>query len=62
MSYNTGKGDPVQHVQWFEEVVSIRQMLDGFKCRLFAITIKQKAREWFHQQLVNSISCLEDLR
>ncbi|KAK8957865.1 hypothetical protein KSP39_PZI001376 [Platanthera zijinensis] len=62
MSYYTRKGDPVQYVQWFEDVVSIRQMLDGFKCRLFAITLKEKAREWFHQLPASSIYCFEDLR
>ncbi|KAK8950949.1 hypothetical protein KSP39_PZI004926 [Platanthera zijinensis] len=57
MSYYTGKGDPVQHVQWFEDVMS-----DGFKCRLFSITLKEKAREWFHQLPANSIYLYEDLR
>ncbi|KAK8969624.1 hypothetical protein KSP40_PGU002075 [Platanthera guangdongensis] len=61
MSYYTGKGDPVQHVQWFEDVVSIRQMSDGFKCRLFTITLIEKAREWFHQLPASSIYCFEDL-
>ncbi|KAK8950780.1 hypothetical protein KSP39_PZI003813 [Platanthera zijinensis] len=62
MSYYSGKGDPTHHVQWFEDVVSIRQMSDGFKCRLFAITLREKAREWFHQLPAGSIYCFEDLR
>ncbi|KAK8918768.1 hypothetical protein KSP39_PZI021391 [Platanthera zijinensis] len=43
-------------------MVSIRQMSDGFKCRLFAITLREKAREWFHQLPTGSIYCFEDLR
>ncbi|KAK8934874.1 hypothetical protein KSP39_PZI014681 [Platanthera zijinensis] len=62
MSYYSGKDDPVQHVQWFEDVVSIRQMTDAFKCRLFAITLKEKARDWFHQLPASSIYSFEDLR
>ncbi|KAK8961457.1 hypothetical protein KSP40_PGU003315 [Platanthera guangdongensis] len=62
MSYYSGKDDPVQHVQWFEDVVSIRQMTDAFKCRLFAITLKEKARDYFHQLPARSIYCFEDLR
>ncbi|KAK8957600.1 hypothetical protein KSP39_PZI000299 [Platanthera zijinensis] len=62
MTYYTGKDDPVQHVQWFEDVVSIRQMSDAFKCRLFAITLKEKARDWFHQLPASSIYSFEDLR
>ncbi|KAK8942820.1 hypothetical protein KSP39_PZI009367 [Platanthera zijinensis] len=61
MSYYSGKDDPVQHVQWFEDVVSIRQMSDAFKCRLFAITLKEKARDWFHQLPASSIYNFEDL-
>ncbi|KAK8916519.1 hypothetical protein KSP39_PZI023277 [Platanthera zijinensis] len=47
MAYYTGKDDPVQHLQWFEDVVSIRPMTDAFKCRLFAITLKEKAGTGF---------------
>ncbi|KAK8923701.1 hypothetical protein KSP39_PZI019443 [Platanthera zijinensis] len=62
MSYYSGRGDPVHHIQWFEDMVSIRQMSDGFKCRLFAITLREKAREWFHQLPTGSVYCFEDLR
>ncbi|KAK8916814.1 hypothetical protein KSP39_PZI022229 [Platanthera zijinensis] len=62
MTYYSGKGDPVHQIQWFEDMVSIRQMSDGFKCRLFAITLREKAREWFHQLPTGSIYCFEDLR
>ncbi|KAK8951740.1 hypothetical protein KSP39_PZI003777 [Platanthera zijinensis] len=62
MTYYSGRGDPVHHIQWFEDMVSIRQMSDGFKCRLFAITLREKAREWFHQLPTGSIYCFEDLR
>ncbi|KAK8942837.1 hypothetical protein KSP39_PZI008806 [Platanthera zijinensis] len=62
MTYYSGKGDPIHHIQWFEDMVSIRQMSDGFKCRLFAITLREKAREWFHQLPTGSIYCFEDLR
>ncbi|KAK8952765.1 hypothetical protein KSP40_PGU013646 [Platanthera guangdongensis] len=61
MSYYSGNDNHVQHVQWFEDVVSIRQMTDAFKCRLFAITLKEKARDWFHQLPARSIYCFEDL-
>ncbi|KAK8948410.1 hypothetical protein KSP39_PZI005291 [Platanthera zijinensis] len=61
MVYYTGKDDPVQHLQWFEDAVSIRPMTDAFKCRLFAITLKEKARDWFHQLPPRSIFGFEDL-
>ncbi|KAK8951597.1 hypothetical protein KSP39_PZI004359 [Platanthera zijinensis] len=61
MTYYTGKDDPVQHLQWFEDAVSIRPMTDVFKCRLFAITLKEKARDWFHQLPPRSIFGFEDL-
>ncbi|KAK8947062.1 hypothetical protein KSP39_PZI007200 [Platanthera zijinensis] len=41
--------------------VSIRPMTDAFKCRLFAITLKDKARDWFHQLPAGSIYGFEDL-
>ncbi|KAK8947994.1 hypothetical protein KSP40_PGU016963 [Platanthera guangdongensis] len=62
MSNFIGKDDSVQHIQWFKDVVSIRQILDAFKCRLFAITLKEKARDWFYQLPASSIYCFEDLR
>ncbi|KAK8947213.1 hypothetical protein KSP39_PZI007465 [Platanthera zijinensis] len=61
MNYYVGKDDPLQHLQWFEDAVSIRPMTDAFKCRLFAITLKDKARDWFHQLPTGSIYCFEDL-
>ncbi|KAK8957866.1 hypothetical protein KSP39_PZI001377 [Platanthera zijinensis] len=61
MTYYTGKDDPVQHLQLFEEAVSIRPMTDAFKCRLFAITLKDKARDWFHQLPARSIYGFKDL-
>ncbi|KAK8954142.1 hypothetical protein KSP39_PZI002328 [Platanthera zijinensis] len=60
-TYYAGKDDPLQHLQWFEDAVSIRPMTDAFKCRLFAITLKDKARDWFHQLPAGSIYCFEDL-
>ncbi|KAK8916007.1 hypothetical protein KSP39_PZI022731 [Platanthera zijinensis] len=61
MIYYVGKDDPLQHLQWFEDAVSIRPMTDAFKCRLFAITLKDKARDWFHQLPAGSIYGFEDL-
>ncbi|KAK8950735.1 hypothetical protein KSP39_PZI003997 [Platanthera zijinensis] len=61
MVYYVGKDDPLQHLQWFEDAVSIRPMTDAFKCRLFAITLKDKARDWFHQLPAGSIYGFEDL-
>ncbi|KAK8948482.1 hypothetical protein KSP39_PZI005424 [Platanthera zijinensis] len=61
MNYYVGKDDPLQHLQWFEDAVSIRPMTGAFKCRLFAITLKDKARDWFHQLPTGSIYCFEDL-
>ncbi|KAK8962485.1 hypothetical protein KSP40_PGU000576 [Platanthera guangdongensis] len=49
MSYYTGKDDPIQHLQWFENVVDIKYISDAFKCRLFAITLKGKEKDWFHR-------------
>ncbi|KAK8946322.1 hypothetical protein KSP39_PZI006367 [Platanthera zijinensis] len=60
-AYYTGKDDPIQHLQWFEDAVSIMPMTDAFKCRLFAITLKEKARDWFHQLPPRSIFGFEDL-
>ncbi|KAK8925751.1 hypothetical protein KSP39_PZI018982 [Platanthera zijinensis] len=61
MTYYVGKDDPLQHMQWFKDAVSIRPMTDAFKCRLFAITLKDKARDWFHQLPTGSIYGFEDL-
>ncbi|KAK8941252.1 hypothetical protein KSP39_PZI010116 [Platanthera zijinensis] len=44
----TGKDDPVQHLQWLEDVVSIGQMSDALKCRIFSITLRDKAKDLFH--------------
>ncbi|KAK8926340.1 hypothetical protein KSP39_PZI018276 [Platanthera zijinensis] len=62
LSYYSGKDDPVGHLQWFEDVVSIRNMSDALKCRLFSITFKGSARDWFHQLPAGSVYCFSDLR
>ncbi|KAK8965552.1 hypothetical protein KSP40_PGU001299 [Platanthera guangdongensis] len=61
MTYYTGKDNPLQHLQWFEDTISIRVMIDAFKCRLFVITLKDKSRDWFHQLPTGSIHGFEDL-
>ncbi|KAK8924190.1 hypothetical protein KSP39_PZI019644 [Platanthera zijinensis] len=60
MSYYTRKDDPIQHLQWFEDTVSIRQVTNAFKCRLFVITFNGKARDWFHQLLSSTIYNFDD--
>ncbi|KAK8928988.1 hypothetical protein KSP39_PZI017133 [Platanthera zijinensis] len=62
LSHYSGKDDPVGHLQWFEDVVSIRNMSDALKCRLFSITFKGSARDWFHQLPAGSVYCFSDLR
>ncbi|KAK8939028.1 hypothetical protein KSP39_PZI011373 [Platanthera zijinensis] len=57
LTYYSGRDYP-----WFEDVVSIRNMYDAFKCRFFSITFKGSARDWFHQLPAGSIYYFSDLR
>jgi hypothetical protein len=55
-----GKGDPTTHIEDFQTHPSFYNLPDEIACRVFPLTLKEEAREWFEGlESVNSFNAIK---
>ena len=49
------QGDPNRHLSRFRQVALLHKYSEGLKCRVFCMTLVDKAQQWFEQLPTGSI-------
>ncbi|CAL8137451.1 unnamed protein product [Prunus armeniaca] len=56
-----GDSDPESHLKHFKSVMILHKADDGLMCKVFAMTLRGAAQDWFHTRPSGSISNFKEL-
>ena len=57
----SGRSDPLVHIEHFNDMTGVQGLTPAQRCRVFPLTLEERAREWYRKLLRGSIRGYEQI-